>query len=81
MNSWDQALESVYSIGSGDSGSVRLSRSVYLSPHDALEPFPFARNQLCSSLSRIFDGEPDPLHLKMQLPLAAFSTVNRIHFT
>jgi hypothetical protein len=48
---------------------------------NALEPIPFARNQLSSSLCRIFDGEPDPLHLKMQLPQAAFSTVNRIHFT
>jgi len=35
--------------------------------------------RLC--LHRIFDGEPDPLHLKMQLFLTAFSTVNRIHFT
>ncbi len=54
------------------------ARTLFL--NDALEPFPFARNQL-SLRCRIFDGEPDPLHLKMQLPQAAYSTVNRIHFT
>jgi hypothetical protein len=47
----------------------------------SLDLHPFAWKQVYSLLCRIFDGEPEPLHLKMQLSAAAFSTANRNHFT
>jgi hypothetical protein len=50
-------------------------------PRVGSELIPPTQNQLFPLLCRIFDGEPDPLHLKMRFPFSAFSTVNRIHFT
>jgi hypothetical protein len=61
---WSQAPTSAMAAAPS-AGDGHTSRALTSSRHAPLELFPLWWNQLSFDFDRIFDGEPDPLRLKM----------------